>query len=95
MYAPPTQRELVLVGLLFTTLLFLCSGNKSISELSRIDLSTVWHDASPPLHSQGIPILPSQSRLSWGSSQVPRTKIITHAPGTSPFRIHSSMLTPD
>lgn len=95
MYAPPTKRELVLITLLFTTLLFLCSGNKSISELSRIDLSTVWHDVSPPLHSQGIPTLPSQSRLSWGSSQVPRTKIITHAPGTSPFVYIHTMLTPD
>jgi hypothetical protein len=81
MYAPPTQRELVLVGFLFIALLVLFSGNRSYKELSRVDLSSAWHDVSPPPHSQGIPTLPSLSRLSWGSSKVPRTQIITHAPG--------------
>ncbi|KAH9042482.1 hypothetical protein EDB85DRAFT_1915292 [Lactarius pseudohatsudake] len=83
MYAPPTQRELVLVGFLFITLLVLFSGSRSYNELSRIDLSSV--DVSPPLQSQGIPTLPSLSRLSWGSSKVPRTKIVTHAPGWTMF----------
>ena len=83
MHAPPTHRELVLVGVLFISLLALFSGSKTYKDLSRIDLSAVWHDASPPLHSQGIPTLPPSSKLSWGSSKVPRTKIITHAPGAS------------
>ncbi|KAI0301587.1 hypothetical protein B0F90DRAFT_1718463 [Multifurca ochricompacta] len=64
MYAPPTQRELVLVGLLFVTLLTFFTTNKSYQELSHIDISTVWHDESPQ-----IPILPSNSRLSWGPSE--------------------------
>jgi hypothetical protein len=83
MYAPPTRREFALVVLLFVSLLFFFSGNFSRKGYSRVDLSTVWHDVSSLPKSSGIPSLPSSSRLSWGSSQVPRTRIIVHAPGVS------------
>ncbi|KAI9465699.1 hypothetical protein BJY52DRAFT_1242022 [Lactarius psammicola] len=56
-----------------------------VASFSPSDLSVPWHDVEPPLQSQGIPTLPSLSRLSWGSSKVPRTQIITHAPGWTMF----------
>ncbi|KAI0292532.1 hypothetical protein BC826DRAFT_1018526 [Russula brevipes] len=85
MRAPPTRREFLLVVVLFVALLTFSSTNVSYKKLSRIDLGSVWQDVLPPPEGYSIPILPSDSRLSWGSSKVPRSKIIVHVPGWTIF----------
>lgn len=77
----PTQRELLLVSLLFIALLTFSSTRLSNQGLTRIDLSSVWHDTPRPPKPSGIPTLPSDTRLSWGTSKVPKTRIIAHVPG--------------
>ena len=81
MYQAPTRRELVLVLLLFTALLVFSSRFVSYKSLSHLDLSSVWHDVPPQPKTYSIPTLPSDTRVSWGTSKVPRTKIIAHVPG--------------
>src|SRR5216683_3579942 len=83
MYQVPTRRELLLVLLLFIALLAFSSRHISHRTLSRIDISSVWHDVAPPSKTYGIPTLPSDTRLSWRTSKVPRTKIMAHVPGES------------
>lgn len=84
MYQAPTRRELVLVFLLFIALLLFSSRFVSYKSLSHIDLSSVWHDVPPQPETFTIPTLPSDTRVSWGTSKVPRTKIIGHVPGEHP-----------
>jgi len=81
----PTQRELFLVALLFIGLLTFSSTRLSSQGITRIDLYSIWHDIPPPSKGIGIPTLPSDMRLSWGTSKVPRTRIIAHIPGESFF----------
>ncbi|KAI0249221.1 hypothetical protein BJV78DRAFT_1284120 [Lactifluus subvellereus] len=82
MYAPPTRRELLIVLLLFVTLVSFFSGKISHKDFSHPDLSAVWDNLTPSSEPfVAIPPLPSNSRLSWESSKVPRTRIIAHAPG--------------
>ena len=89
----PTQRELLLVSLLFIALLTFSSTRLSNQGLTRIDLSSVWNEIPrPPKHS-GIPTLPSVTRLSWGTSKVPRTRIIAHVPGELVLDVHLFKLT--
>jgi len=80
-YQAPTRRELVLVLLLFIALLVFSSRFVSYKSLSHLDLSSVWHDVPPPPKTYTIPSLPSDTRVSWGTAKVPRTKIIAHVPG--------------
>lgn len=89
----PTQREILLVSLLFIALLTFSSTRLSNQGLSRIDLSSVWHETPRPPKPSGIPTLPSDTRLSWGTSKVPRTRIIAHVPGKCVLDPHLSMLT--
>ena len=87
MYQAPTRRELLLVLLLFIALLTFSSRYVSYKPVSHIDLSSVWHDVPPTPKTYGIPTLPSDTRLSWRTNKVPRTKIIAHVPGESLFDI--------
>ena len=81
MHQAPTRRELVLVLLLFIGLLVFSSRFVSYKTLTHLDLSSVWHDVPPQPKTYSIPTLPSDTRVSWGTSKVPRTKIIAHVPG--------------
>jgi hypothetical protein len=92
MYAP-TQRELLLVSLLFIALLTFSSTRLSNQGLTRIDLSSVWHETPQPPKPSGIPTLPSVTRLSWGTSKVPRTRIVAHVPGMCVLDVRLLMLT--
>lgn len=89
----PTQRELFLVAVLFITLLTFSSTHISHQGVSRIDLSSIWHDIPSPPKFSGIPTLPSDMRLSWGKGKVPRTRIIAHAPGEILYIFLSIVLT--
>jgi hypothetical protein len=89
----PTQRELLLVSLLFIALLTFSSTRLSNQGLTRIDLSSVWHEIPRPPKPSGIPTLPSDTRLSWGTSKVPKTRIIAHVPGECILDAHLFMLT--
>jgi hypothetical protein len=89
----PTQRELLLVALLFIALLTFSSTRLSNQGITRIDLSSVWHETPRPPKPSGIPTLPSDTRLSWGTSKVPRTRIIAHVPGVCVLDVRLSMLT--
>ena len=89
----PTQRELLLVSLLFIALLTYSSTRLSNQGLARIDLSSVWHEIPRPPKPSGVPNLPSDTRLSWGTSKVPRTRIIAHVPGMCVLYVHLLMLT--
>jgi hypothetical protein len=77
----PTQREFLLVALLFIGLLTFSSTRLSSQGFARIDLSSIWHDIPLPPKGYHVPSLPSDMRLSWGTSKVPRTRIIAHIPG--------------
>jgi len=92
MYAP-TQRELLLVSLLFIALLTFSSTRISNQGLTRIDLSSVWNEVPRPPKLSGIPTLPTDTRLSWGTSKVPRTRIIAHVPGNYVLAVHLFILT--
>jgi hypothetical protein len=89
----PTQREFLLVALLFIVLLTFSSTRVYNQGLSRIDLSSVWHETPRPPKPSGIPTLPSVTRLSWGTSKVPRTRIIAHVPGECVLDVHLFILT--
>jgi hypothetical protein len=89
----PTQRELLLVSLLFIALLTFSSTRLSNQGLTRIDLSSVWHETPRPPKPSGLPTLPSDTRLSWGTSKVPRTRIIAHVPGECVLNVHLFVLT--
>jgi hypothetical protein len=89
----PTQRELLLVSLLFIALLTFSSTRLSNQGLTRIDLSSVWHETPRPPKPSGLPTLPSDTRLSWGTSKVPRTRIIAHVPGECVLDVHLFVLT--
>ena len=89
----PTQRELLLVSLLFIALLTFSSTRLSNQGLTRIDLSSVWNDTPRPPKPSGIPTLPSDTRLSWGTSKVPRTRIIAHVPGECVLDVYLFILT--
>lgn len=89
----PTQRELLLVVVLFIALLTFSSTRLSNQGLSRIDLSSIWHELPPPPKTYSIPTLPSDTRLSWGTSKVPKTRMIAHDPGEFVFNVHFFMLT--
>jgi hypothetical protein len=92
MYQAPTRRELLLVLLLFIALLTFSSRYISYKTVSHIDISSVWHDVPPTPKTHGVPTLPSDTRLSWRTSKVPRTKIIAHVPGESLFDINTKIL---
>jgi hypothetical protein len=83
MFKAPTRRELLLVIILFIALLTFSSRYISYNTVSPVDLSSVWNDVPPTPKIDGIPTLPSDTRLSWRTSKVPRTKIIAHVPGES------------
>lgn len=89
----PTQREFLLVSLLFIALLTYSSTRLSNQGIARIDLSSVWHETPRPLKPSGIPTLPSVTRLSWGTSKVPRTRIIAHVPGECVLDVRPFKLT--
>ncbi len=89
----PTQRELLLVSLLFIALLTFSSTRLSNRGASRIDLSSVWHEIPPSPKPTGIPTLPSDMRLSWRNSKVPRTRILAHVPGECVSDVYLFMLT--
>ena len=77
MYQAPTRRELAL----FIALLVFPFNFVSYGGSSHLDLSSAWHDVFLHRPKHTIPTLPSDTRVSWGTSKVPRTKIIAHVPG--------------
>ncbi|KIY69339.1 hypothetical protein CYLTODRAFT_393975 [Cylindrobasidium torrendii FP15055 ss-10] len=82
MISPPTRRELAFVILLAVAVLYFFSGvttSHSSFPLEAFDRDIV---AS---HHTSAQTEPQQSRLSWGSSTVPETQVIAHAPGWSIF----------
>lgn len=80
--APPTRREIVLVVVLFTALLFLSKVHFD-SRSRLISLSSPSTDFTNTIPAQNATARNYESRLSWGTAHVPETKIVAHVPGKS------------
>ncbi|KAK7056614.1 hypothetical protein VNI00_002331 [Paramarasmius palmivorus] len=83
--SPPSGREVFLITLLLFSLLYFCNENSSRESLhfpSSQHLPSITPNVSYTTH---IPNRETPTRLSWGSSRVPETKVIAHAPGWSMF----------
>ncbi|TFY62377.1 hypothetical protein EVG20_g6724 [Dentipellis fragilis] len=83
----PTQREIVLVVLLLTSLIFFFRNGTSVRHPT-LDANFLDSEQASS-HSEksrlAIPPLPQNTRLSWGSESVPRTRIVAHVPGWTIF----------
>jgi hypothetical protein len=81
--APPTRRELVIVLFLLVILLLVSHSNHqpSLSPHS----SVVNYDKHNISTTSGVPHAGDhqslRTRLSWGTSPVPQTKVLAHVPG--------------
>ncbi|KAG6865513.1 hypothetical protein C0991_001944 [Blastosporella zonata] len=81
----PTRRELLLVALLYLFLRFITykSGEPHISHISNLTSSTDTSSSTNAAHWAGPQYL--DAHLTWGSSPVPQTRVLSHTPGWTVF----------
>ncbi|KAF8967090.1 hypothetical protein BDZ97DRAFT_1656921 [Flammula alnicola] len=80
--ASPTQREVLLLSLLFAFLFFF--SNKDTPSISNSELQPVANLSSTPALELHTPHS-IETRLAWGSSPPPETTVVSHVPGWTIF----------